>query len=154
MNTSPEMPQHNHEDTLDAVLRQELHWQAPPELTACLLGLVQQQAQPAAPPRPKTWYTVLVMLLTTLAVGLSLAVAWQIYGVVSAELGLAQLWQQVQLWPTMLLSWLDAQVPALGFVLTLLTRVQEQVHWIIVAIVLWLALDSRPPQTAQQQVSS
>jgi hypothetical protein len=143
------------EDTFDRVLRSELLCQAPPELTARLLDLVPG-AQPAAAPRPQRWYTILVTVLTVLAVLVSLAVSWQFYGVLSAEFGLVSFWQQVQTLPLAGLEWLYTQVPALSTVADLLGGVRDQLHWLLAALVLWLALDGWTPRAemAQQQASS
>jgi hypothetical protein len=153
------------EDTLDQVLRTELAWQAPPELTNRLLSAVQQAAtseagaavaQPAPPARPHTWYTVLVSILTTLAVTLSLMVAWQFYGALGAELGIAEWWAQVQQLPAAGLAWLDTHLPALRTVVDVLGSSQEYVQWLLAAIVLWLALDGWSPasQAPQHQHAS
>jgi hypothetical protein len=150
------------EDTLDQVLRAELAWQAPPELTNQLLSIVQQAAasepvaRPVPPARPQTWYTVLVSILTALAMTLSLLVAWQFYGALSTELGIAEWWAQAQQLPAAGLAWLDAHLPVLRMALDILGSSQEYVQWLLAAIVLWLALDGWAPanQAQQQQVSS
>jgi hypothetical protein len=157
---------HEPEDALDQVLRTELAWQAPPELTNQLLSVVQQPAarepvaagaRPAPPARPQTWYTVLVSILTTLAMTLSLLVAWQFYGALGAELGIAEWWVQVQQLPAAGLAWLDTHLPALRVLVDMLASSQEYVQWLLAAIVLWLALDGWSPAgqvQQQQQVSS
>jgi hypothetical protein len=152
------------EDALDQILCTELAWQAPPELTNRLLSVVQQAvsepvaavAQPQQPARPQTWYTVLVSILTALAMTLSLLVAWQFYGALGAELGIAEWWAQVQQLPAAGLAWLDTHLPALRIVVDMLGSSQEYVQWLLAAIVLWLALDGWSPgnQPQQQQASS
>ena len=69
-------PHRDPDDGLDSLLRYELRWEAPPELTARLLLLIPAAA-PLAIDRPKSWYSALVAVLTAVALGLSLAVAWQ-----------------------------------------------------------------------------
>lgn len=151
------------EDSFDRVLRSELAWQASPELTACLLELVPAGAQmlaypehPPAPARPRTWYTTLVTILTMLAVSLSLAVAWQYLLLVGAELGLAGIVSQAQALPGTLLGWLYAELPAARSLVELLSTAQAYLHWLLIAIVLWLAVDARAPAgaTLQQQASN
>jgi hypothetical protein len=150
------------EDSFDRVLRSELSWQASPDLTASLLALVPAEAQmlahpdqPPAPARPRTWYTTLVTILTMLAVSLSLAVAWQYMLLVGAELGLASIISQVQALPATLLGWLYAELPAARALVEFLGAAQAYLHWLLVAIVLWLAVDARAPgATLQQQTSS
>lgn len=160
--------QRDPEDSLDRVLCSHLFWQAPPELTNCLLDLVQRSmispiaSPPAeillAPVRPRTWYTTLVTLLTVLAVGVSLTVAWQIYGILGSELGLESLWLQLQTLSASGLAWLYDQLPIARSIVGVLQSLYDQLHWLLIAIVLWLALDGWKPDVAihqqQQQASS
>jgi hypothetical protein len=156
MTTHEQNMQRDPEDTLDRVLRAELLQQAPPDLTARLLNLVPGAQPVVAPaPRPQRWYTTLVSVLTVLAVLVSLAVAWQFYGLLSTELGLVAFWQHVQALPLAGLEWLYAQVPAMSTVVDLLGGVRDQLHWLLAALVLWLALDGWSPRAElrQQQAS-
>lgn len=170
MTTEKQIHQHT-EDALDVVLRQELRWQAPPELTNQLLSMVQQApafaehqhtvasiASPVQQPaRPGTWYSLLVMVLTSIAVGLSLAMAWQVYGVVVAELGLAELWYQTQAVVASALQWLYTELPVARRVVPLFGDIYAQtswlLNWLLAAVVLWLALDSSTPERQQQRQS-
>jgi hypothetical protein len=54
------------------------------------------------------------------------------------------------------LEWLYAQVPALSTVVEVLGSVRDQLHWLLAALVLWLALDGWSPRAEmpQQQASS
>lgn len=133
------------EDAFDAVLRNELRWQPGPDLTARLLALA---AAPLAPPRPqpKRWYTNLVLVLTVMAMAVSFAVAWQFYGALTTELGLAGAWQQLQLALANGLQQVYATLPPLRYVIMLLDGVREQLHWLLLAVVLWLALDGWTPR--------
>lgn len=135
------------DDSLDQLLRRELRWEAPPELTLRLLGLIPGGAPLAvAPPRPKSWYSLAVLVLTAAAIGISLAVAWQIYGALGAELGLsgvlAQLWDA----PGIGLQRLYEALPASRSAVALLVAVRDQLHWLLLAVVLWLALDGWQPR--------
>lgn len=161
--------------TLEDVVRAECRWEAPPALTASLLNLVQQAStlgvqavdmldmpdtpEPARPSRPHAWYRLTVLVLTIMTMAVSLAFAWQFYGLLGAELGLLALWQQVQPLPAQMLAWLYATLPASEGALSLLATIRDQVHWLLVAVVIWLALDGAAPdfsarQSTQQTVSS
>jgi sterol desaturase/sphingolipid hydroxylase (fatty acid hydroxylase superfamily) len=135
------------DDGLDSVLRHELRWDCPPELTARLLNLI-----PGAPAlavvaqRPKTWYSMLVLVLTATAIGLSLAVAWQLYSALGAELGLAAVMEQLRYAPGIGLQRLYEALPASRQAVAVLVAVRDQLHWLLLAIVLWLALDGWQPR--------
>ncbi len=146
MHNSDELIQHNADDTFEQVLRSEMRWEAPPELTNRLLGLVPGAVGVAVmPARPKPWYMVLVISLTAMIIGLSLAIAWQFYGLLGTQLGLADWWQQLQIAPDLGLRWLYAELPATRYVVAVLSSVRDQLHWLLLAVVLWLALDGWSP---------
>lgn len=160
MNTNQTI-QRDPEDALDVILKQELCWQAPPDLTSNLLRLVSSATTSAAQvpvslssPRPRTWYTFAVMILTSITVGLSLALAWQIYGVVGAELGLVELWHQIQTIISSSLEWLYNKLPAAHYVVSFIgsayTQTSWLLNWILVALVLWLVLDTSSSRTERQ----
>jgi hypothetical protein len=174
MHTKNTTRPHDH-DELDLVLRHELRWKAPPELTNQLLQLVHnpdllgkelhtpslhQTSAVVLPTQAKAgkWYSLLVMVLTCLAVGLSFAVTWQFYGVVGAELGLANVWLQLELAVANGLQWLYTELPATRTIASLLSTMYEQAYWLLnwllVAAILWLILDKYVPENAQVAVSS
>lgn len=135
------------DDRLDAVLRQELRWDVPPELTVRLLNLVPGAPFLAlAPARPKSWYSMVVLVLTAVAIGLSLAVAWQVYTAVGAELGFAAIFEQLRYAPAIGLQRLYEALPASRQAVAVLVAVRDQLHWLLLAIVLWLALDGWQPR--------
>ncbi len=137
------------DDALDQVLRQELRWEAPPEVTAFLLGLIPNGtlwAETLQRPRPQPWYSTLVLILTAVAVGLSLAVAWQVIGSLSAELGLIAILEQLRAAPEIGLQRLYDALPVSRHIVAVLVIVREQLHWLLLAIMLWLALDGWQPQ--------
>lgn len=147
-------PERGPDDGLDLLLRQELRWDAPPELTARLLDLIPGApalALAATRPRPQPWYTTLVLILTAVTVGLSLAVAWQVAGSLGAELGLVAVIEQLRVAPAIGLQRLYETLPASRQVVAVLAAVQDQLHWLLVAIVLWLALDGVQPQRTTTQ---
>jgi hypothetical protein len=133
------------DDGLDSLLRHELRWEAPPDLTARLLLLIPGAA-PLAIDRPKPWYSALVAVLTAVAIGLSLAVAWQVYSAVGAELGLAAVVEQLRYAPGIGLQRLYEALPASRQAVEVLDAVRAQLHWLLLAIVLWLALDGWQPR--------
>jgi len=140
---------------MDQLLRQELRWEAPPTLTAQLLALV-----PGAPvslpalARPKTWYSMLVLVLTAVAIGLSLAVAWQLYSAIGAELGLGAMLTQLQAAPAIGLQRLYDALPASRQMVALVVAVRDQLHWLLLAVVLWLALDGWHPRSKARRTTS
>jgi hypothetical protein len=140
------------DDAMDTMLRRELRWQAPPDLSNRLLGLVPgAMGMPfTAPARPKTWYSSLVLMLTMLAVGVSFAVAWDVYRVVGAELGLAAAWAEGQAALAAGVRQITETLPVMGYALALIEGVREQLHWILAAIILWLALDGASPRIARR----
>jgi hypothetical protein len=76
---------------------------------------------------------------------LSLAIAWWVYGTISAELGLTVLIEQLRSTPQLLLQQLYLLFPALHLFVDLLASVQDQLHWLLLAMILWLAADSWQP---------
>jgi hypothetical protein len=153
MSDAPELTTRDPDDSLDAVLRHELRWDVPPELTARLISLVPGAPMlVVAPPRlrPKPWYSMLVLVLTAVALGLSLAIAWQLFGVLSAELGFAAALEQLRDAPAIGLQRLYDALPASRQVVGVVVAVRDQLHWLLLAIVLWLALDGWQPRLARQ----
>jgi len=156
MSDAPKLPTRDPDDSFDALLRQELRWSVPPELAARLMSLV-----PGAPllgialarPRPKSWYSMLVLVLTAVAIGLSLAVAWQVFGVLSTELGFAAALDQLRYAPAIGLQRLYDTLPASRQAVAIAVAVRDQLHWLLLAVVLWLALDGWQPRlTPRRQI--
>jgi hypothetical protein len=85
-------------------------------------------------------------MLTALAIGLSLAVAWQFYATLGAQLGLEGYWAQLQAAPANGLEQLVTTVPASRYVVAVLSGISRQLHWLLLAAVLWLALDGWTPR--------
>ncbi len=154
MNPTPALPSREPEDALDQILRQELRWEVSPMLTAQLLALVPGAPAVIALARPKPWYSMLVLVLTAVAIGLSLAVAWQVYSVVGAELGLGAMLAQLREAPGIGLQRLYDALPASRQFVALLVAVRDQLHWLLLAVVLWLALDGWQPRRAPQRTIS
>jgi hypothetical protein len=158
MNETNELIQREPDDALDLVLRSELRWEASPALTNQLLALIpgvpalqpvsaEPVVVPAMPPRPRPqpWYTWLVLILTAIAVGLSMAVAWQFYGQVGDHLGLSAMWSQLQAAPAIGLQRLYETIPISQYIVALVLSIRDQLHWLLLAVILWLALDGWSP---------
>lgn len=161
-------------DDFDLVLRAELYQEAPPELTSRLLQLVDDSllvSQPHAeharasalnqypiPARPGPYYSMLVMILTTLAVSLSFAVTWQVYGTIGSELGLNAIWSQVQVAIASGLQSLYQELPAMqhvvGWFQSFYDHMAWMLNWLLVAIILWLTLDGYSSGSHLQQQTS
>lgn len=146
------------QQALNAVLRAELHWQAPTALTAQLLALAA--AGPAAlimvRPRPKRWYVVVVYLLTAAAIGLSLAVAWQFFGLLAAQIGLGTMIEQALAVPGFWLGQLTRTLPVSPGAIQFLLKAREQLLWLLLVAVLWAVVDKWNPQFSlrRRQTSS
>ena len=163
------------EDTLDKVLRSEMHWEAPPSLCAHLGALIQYAPalmagdDVALPPfvqqaaqtvivrsQPKRWYTTLVTMLTVIAITVSVMVAWQLYGTVGQELGLTSMWLTVsQTFADISASIFRALPPQASYALQLLSGIRSYLYWLLLVAVLWLAVDGASPNflLRQQQTS-
>ena len=136
--------------SLDMVLRSELYWVAPAALTAQLLALTgaPMLAGFGARPRPKGWYVTVVYLLTAAAVGLSLAVAWQFFGMLMAQIGLGDALSQLWAAPAQGLAQLAQQARALPgsqVVISFANKLHDQLLWLLLVAVLWAALDKWNP---------
>jgi hypothetical protein len=153
MSNNPELAPRDPDDALDQMLRQELRWEAPSMLTAQLLALVPGAPVLYIPARPKSWYSWLVLVLTAVAIGLSLAVAWQVYSLVSAELGFGAILLQLRDAPAVGLQRLYQALPASRQLVALLVAVRNQLHWLLLALVLWLALDGWQPRLLARQTA-
>jgi predicted anti-sigma-YlaC factor YlaD len=144
--------------SLDVILRTEMRWEAPANLTAQLLALAEQGTlativKPEAPRplpfrRPQGWYLTLVYVLTFGAIILSMGVAWQFVGMLIGDISLQDAFAQLLAAPSrglaMLTSHLPQSRPAIDFFL----RVHEQLLWLLLAAVLWAALDKWNPQVS------
>lgn len=156
------------EEPLDQVLRREMRWQAPPDLTERLIGIVAATGggpatspvvvAPTSRPQPGRWYSILVMILTAVAVGVSFAVSWQFYGVVGAELGLSEAWNHLQALVSMGMQQVYGEIPVLRHIMVFIGTLYEQaswlVNWVLLAVVLWLVFDSYTPGASVQRQQS
>jgi len=165
---------------LDVVLRDELRWEAPAALTARLLALAADPAaltdvpltlsqpdklamprttQPIALParsRPKHWYVTAVYMLTAVVIGLSLAVAWQFFGMLAVQVGIDTALTQLMAAPAQGLSQLARALPESRYLIDFFLKVRTQLMWLLLVAVLWAALDKWNVQFSfrRRQVSS
>jgi hypothetical protein len=148
--------------TLDVVLRAELHWESPAALSARLLALaanpdLARQARlpavraaqlPAAPARsrPQGWYVTSVYALTLAIVGLSLLFAWQFVGLLMAQVPLDAALTQILALPGQGLAYLTQTLPQSRIVVAFFLSIRDQMLWLLLVAVLWAALDKWNPQ--------
>ncbi len=164
MNDANELIPCDAEHPFDHVLRAELRWEVPPELTNRLMELVANTATvshlsvaetPEVPTQPRSWYAVLALVLTSMVVGLSFAIAWQVYGQLGTQLGLTPIWEQIRQMPDLGLLWLYDELPFMRYVIAGLNGIRDQLHWLLLALILWLALDGwSPDMSLHRQPSS
>jgi anti-sigma factor RsiW len=124
---------------LDSALRPEMMMAAPAELTLRLLMLVPGGAPARVAPR--RWYVRLVYTLTVAAIGVSLAVAVQLYALLAVQLGLPDALGALRQAPADGLSWLYATLPPSRYIVPSLLAVRDQLHWVLLALLGWAALD-------------
>lgn len=157
MNDEKLLLERDPEDAFDRVLRTELRWQAPPELSLRLLALVPGNMLTLAgmeqPARPKAWFRIVILVLTAAALGLSFAIAAQIYGSLAYDLGFGSFWEQLQAAPAIATGWLFDTVPGADVAVSLLVSVRDQLYWLLAAIILWIALDGWTPTFARKRVT-
>lgn len=150
-----------HHQALDGVLRHELRWEPPAALTAQLLMLASLPAAALAAarpvpirPRPKEWYVKLVYLLTLAVIGISIAVAWQVAAMLSAEMGLSAALAQLAAGPGRALAQLTQQLPEAQTALALLQRARDLAMWLLMVAILWRLGEQYGPRRGMQQAGS
>jgi len=139
------------QQALDMALRSELQWQAPAALTANLLALAALgpaalAMAPAARMQPKRWYVVVVYLLTATAIGLSLAIAWQLVGLLAAQMGIGEAISQLVGAAGQGYEQIIRMLPVSQTTWTYFLRAREQLLWLLAVAVLWAVVDAWNPQ--------
>ena len=134
--------------TLDVLLRHEMHWEAPAELTNRLMMMAAAPwaAAPMVVARPQRWYVRVVYVLTLVILGLSLALAWQMAVGITAQLGLFDSLNQILAMPGWALQQLTAARPESRYVIEFVLRARDQLMWLLLAAVLWVALERVNPR--------
>ena len=80
--------------------------------------------------------------------------AWQFYSVVGAELGIEEMLAQIQAAPAIGIQRLYDALPISRQFVGVLIIVRNQLHWLLLAVVLWLALDGWQPHRLTQRRTS
>jgi hypothetical protein len=143
--------------SLDVVLRAEMHWDAPAALTARLLAIAATPVEALAPAnpaamqrqsapvmereRPRRWYVASVYVLTTTVIALSLLVAWQLVGALTEQVSVSAALTQLLSLPAQGLSYLTQTLPQSRFLIDFFLKVRDQLMWLLLIAVLWAALD-------------
>ncbi len=167
MSNPDEFLQQRAENAFEQALQAELYWTTPPELTTQLLalipsipvthnfeGVMDAMQLPSRYRQPEPRYPTPLLIVTAMVVGISLAIAWQIYSLIGAQLGLEVWWYQIQVFPDLGIKWLYDTVPVMRYVLALFSSIRHQLHWLLMAAILWLALDGWTPSFMIQRRSS
>ena len=143
-------PHPSNPDAFDRVLCNELRWEAPPELTARLLALIPGAPLLVVRPRPHPGISALALAFTGLVMLISMLIAPQIYGQLLDDFTVSMFLAQLQHAPSIFFAWLAETFPLTSLVLALLEGVRDQLHWLILALVLWVAFDKQPVRTMVQ----
>ncbi|MEF3273838.1 MAG: anti-sigma factor [Chloroflexus sp.] len=145
---STSLPTPPPEELLDAVLRQELRWEAPAELTQRLLKLVPGTS-PTVAPEPASlpaWRFYLAVALIAATMLISIISATYMYQIVWFQLGADYLLAQLEAMPARLLQTLYDTIPFARELISLAALLREQLHWVFLALVLWIMLDQWQPE--------
>jgi hypothetical protein len=141
--------------TLDGVLRSELRWDPPTALTSQLLALAASPAlwvSVARPPeRPKEWYVRLVYLLTLAVIGVSIAVAWQVATMLSAQMGLNAVLVELAAAPSRALADITSQLPEARTAIDLIGRARDLAMWLLMVAILWRLGEQYGPLGSNRQ---
>ncbi len=146
--------------SLDAVLRTEMRWEPPAALTASLLAIaatapLTEHASwlPAPRQRPQSWYVTLVYVLTSIAIAVSLMVAWQVVGGLLVQAGVTDVWAWLWNAPSQAMQALVQALPQARIVLAFILDMRDKLLWLLLAAVLWAAFDkwNPPTQIGRQQ---
>lgn len=148
---------------LDVVLRAEMSWEPPAALAARLLALAANPAAALAAPaplvarppaallagsaraplaaQPKAWFVTTVYALTALVIVMSLLVAWQVIGSLTADVEIGAALTQLLSLPGQGLAYLNQKLPQSRFAIDFFLRVRVQLMWLLLVAVLWAVLD-------------
>jgi predicted anti-sigma-YlaC factor YlaD len=132
-------------DSLDDVLAKELRWEVPAALTAQLLSIAAMP-QALMRPAPKRWVVTLVYSAAAALVAISLLVVFQFLGVLSAQIGLGDLLNEAIAFPARMMQQLSQSLPESRYAIDLFLRVRDQLIWMLMVAILWVALDRWSPR--------
>ncbi|MEM8534350.1 MAG: hypothetical protein AAGF95_26115 [Chloroflexota bacterium] len=147
--------------SLDVVLRTEMRWETPADLTARLLNMAANPALFANPsvmlqPRPKGWHVVMVYTITIMAVILSIAMGVQLFGLVAAQVGLQSTIDQIVAWPSLAIAQLIQIIPESRYLIDFFLHARTYLSWLLCVALVWAVLDRWTPQMSSggQQVQA
>ncbi len=129
---------------VDLALRQALVVPAPPDLAERLEHLALGGAP--APVQARRPWVMAVYLLTALLLGVSLAVAGQIYGFALQELATMDWWRTLAALPSQLLDQVYAYFPQGRYIISVFLSLQRALQWLLVGLLIWVVLEMRLPQ--------
>jgi hypothetical protein len=132
---------------LDTVLRAELRWEVPADLTARLLNIAITPALVyPPPPQPSRRVVTLVYILAVAIVAVSLAVVLQFMGILASQLGVADALTELFAMPSRVIQQLTQSLPESRYALDLLLRVRDQLVWLLLLAIVWVGLDRWSPR--------
>ncbi|WP_298816717.1 anti-sigma factor [Chloroflexus sp.] len=132
------------DELLDAALRHELRWEAPPELTSRLLQLVPGTSITAPDPAPlPRWRFYLAVVLIVVTALVSIIGASYLYQLVWFQLGADYLLAQLEALPARLLQMVYDTMPFARELIGVIALIRDQLHWLLLALILWILLDQR-----------
>lgn len=145
---STQLPTPPPDDLLDAALRHELRWEAPPELTSRLLHLVPGTvpivtADTAPLPR---WRLYMAIALMSLLFLVSIPGASYLYQLIWFQWGFAQFIAQLESLPARLLQTFYETMPFARELFSIIALIRDQLHWLLIALVLWIIFDTWQPE--------
>ena len=126
---------------LDGIMRAELRWDVPADLSARLLALVAPAAPPLIRTPPKRWHVVTAWIAATLSILLSLIISWQLVSLLIAQIDLASLLAL----PGQALAYLIQQLPESRYAVDFFLRVRTQLVWLLAVALVWALLDKWNP---------
>lgn len=132
---------------LDTVLRAELRWEVPADLTARLLNIAITPALVYPPlPQPSRRVVTFVYILAVAIVAVSLAVVLQFMGILASQLGVGDALTELFALPSRVMQQVTESLPQSRYALDLLIRVRDQLVWLLLLAIIWVGLDRWSPR--------
>ncbi|MBA3943905.1 MAG: hypothetical protein H0X37_05005 [Herpetosiphonaceae bacterium] len=135
---------------VDLAVRSALVIEPPAALQARLQALVPQPEYVVVPVTTTRPLAKVMYALTALALGVLLVVGLTLYSQALTQLGSSTLWAELSAIPGMWLGRLYAVLPSAHLIVDTYKSLQRPLEWLLVALVLWAALDMRTPQRTRQ----
>lgn len=131
--------------TLDQMVRAELHWEMPVDLSARLLSMALAPVS-VGMPQPKRWHVVLAYVLVVFSVLLSVLVAWYGLAQLSTQFDIQAQLAALMAWPAQALAQLTQALPESRYLVDFFLRVRTQLVWLLLVALVWATLDRWNPQ--------